>query len=75
MMVSKIRRAFRYIFKGVPIVKITAEVKVNTTGKSLEGKNILITGGASGIGFSIAQKCVDEGATVLICASPTGFRR
>lgn len=67
MMVSKIRRAFRYIFKGVPIVKITAEVKVNTTGKSLEGKNILITGGASGIGFSIAQKCVDEGATVLIC--------
>lgn len=49
------------------MVKITAEVKVNTTGKSLQGKNVLITGGAHGIGYSIAKKCIDEGAVVLIC--------
>lgn len=66
-MIQKIKRALRYILKGVPAVKITAEVKVNTTGKSLQGKNILITGGAHGIGYSIAKKCIDEGAIVLIC--------
>lgn len=66
-MIQEIKRALRYILKGVPVVKITAEVKVNTTGKSLRGKNILITGGAHGIGYSIAKKCIDEGAVVLIC--------
>ena len=66
-MIQIIKRALRYILKGVPVVKITAEVKVNTTGKSLQGKNVLITGGAHGIGYSIAKKCIDEGAVVLIC--------
>lgn len=66
-MIQKIKRVLRYILKGVPVVRVTAEVKVNTTGKSLAGKNILITGGAHGIGYSIAQKCIDEGAVVLIC--------
>lgn len=66
-MIQEIKRALRYILKGVPVVKITAEIKVNTTGKSLRGKNILITGGAHGIGYSIAKKCIDEGAVVLIC--------
>lgn len=66
-MIQQIKRALRYILKGVPVVKITAEVKVNTTGKSLQGKNVLITGGAHGIGYSIAKKCIDEGAVVLIC--------
>ena len=66
-MIQQIKRALRYILKGVPVVKITAEVKVNTTSKSLQGKNVLITGGAHGIGYSIAKKCIDEGAVVLIC--------
>ena len=34
--------------------------------KLLEGKNIVITGGTSGIGYEIAKKCVDLGAKVLI---------
>jgi 3-oxoacyl-[acyl-carrier protein] reductase len=35
-------------------------------GEILYGKNILITGGSTGIGFHIAQKCISEGATVVI---------
>lgn len=34
--------------------------------KLLEGKNIIITGGGSGIGKATAKKCVDNGAKVLI---------
>lgn len=35
-------------------------------GEILYGKKILITGGSTGIGFHIAQKCISEGATVVI---------
>lgn len=34
--------------------------------KQLSGKNILITGGSSGIGYAIAKRCLDSGAKVLI---------
>ena len=33
----------------------------------LKGKRVLITGGGSGIGYAIAQKCVRNGADVIIC--------
>jgi NAD(P)-dependent dehydrogenase (short-subunit alcohol dehydrogenase family) len=65
------KRALRYIIKGVPNVTITANVKVNHSGNTLLGKHILITGGSQGIGFSIAKKCVNEGAVVLICGRNT----
>lgn len=32
----------------------------------LVGKNVLITGGSSGIGYSIAKKCIESGANVVI---------
>ncbi|WP_321416301.1 SDR family oxidoreductase [uncultured Desulfobacter sp.] len=35
-------------------------------GQILKGKRILITGGSSGIGLTIAKKYISEGATVLI---------
>lgn len=35
-------------------------------GEILKGKRILITGGGSGIGLSIAKKCLSEGAIVVI---------
>ena len=35
-------------------------------GEILKGKNVLITGGSAGIGLSIAKKCIQEGATVVI---------
>ena len=34
--------------------------------KLLDGKNVVITGGTSGIGYEIAKKCLDLGAKVLI---------
>ncbi|MBU2964976.1 SDR family oxidoreductase [Amphritea sp. 2_MG-2023] len=35
-------------------------------GNILEGKKILITGGGSGIGYALANKCVTMGASVII---------
>lgn len=34
----------------------------------LEGKGVIITGGSQGLGKSIAEACIAEGADVLICA-------
>lgn len=44
----------------------TANISYVSNGEILKGKKILITGGSTGIGFSIAQKCIKEGATVVI---------
>lgn len=32
----------------------------------LKNKNVVITGGSSGIGFAVAKKCIDSGANVII---------
>ena len=34
--------------------------------KMLENKKILITGGSMGIGFTVAQKCAEAGANVVL---------
>lgn len=41
-------------------------VSVVGSGKTLLGRRVLITGGSSGIGLSIARKCLNEGAQVVI---------
>lgn len=69
-MLSKLRRliyAIRkikpiYIHGGISSVTISTPTYSNI----LEGKNVLITGGSSGIGFAIAKKCASCGANVLI---------
>ena len=33
----------------------------------LSGNKILITGGASGIGFALAERFINEGNTVIAC--------
>lgn len=58
-----VKRAFRYIFRGIPRPHISIAVK-NFTTRRLEGRKILITGGGKGIGYWIAKKCVSEGAKV-----------
>lgn len=62
-----LKRIFKYIFMGIPQYNIKVEVKPNCTGKQLLDKNIVITGGSKGIGFAIAEKCINEGANVIIC--------
>ena len=37
-------------------------------GQYLQGRKALITGGSSGIGFSIAQSFLKNGASVVICS-------
>lgn len=60
---SLIRNIPEYIKKG----GITyLSYKFVDYGEVLQGKNIVITGGASGIGYAIAKMCVDSGAKVLI---------
>lgn len=56
----------RFVVKGEPRKEIFVNVAAVNYGQILNGKNILITGGSSGIGLAIAKKCVKEGALVLI---------
>lgn len=44
----------------------TVNISYLNLGEILNGKNILITGGSSGIGLHIAKKCISEGANVVI---------
>ena len=40
-----------------------------TTGSKLAGKNVLLIGGTSGIGFAVAEKALHEGAHITISSS------
>lgn len=59
---------FKQIIKRLlkPSVITYSPVNILTESKSLEGKNIVITGGSSGIGKSIAIACAARGADVII---------
>lgn len=37
-------------------------------GERLAGRRVLITGGSEGFGFALARACLEEGASVLLCA-------
>ncbi len=69
--INKYYRALRLIFKAIKIfLRDGGYSQVNISqlnhGEILKGKKILITGGSVGIGFAIAQKCLSEGAEVVI---------
>jgi 3-oxoacyl-[acyl-carrier protein] reductase len=34
----------------------------------LQGKKILITGASQGLGLAVAERCLDEGASIVVCA-------
>ena len=50
-----ISRALKYIVKGTPIKKTTAEISYLQPNGRLVGKRIIITGGGRGIGASMAK--------------------
>ena len=63
---SILKRALRYIIKGVPVVNVKAEISLSSPTEKLAGKKIIITGGGRGLGTAMAKKFAAEGASVLI---------
>lgn len=63
---SILKRALRYIIKGVPVVNVKAAISFFTPTDKLAGKKIIVTGGGRGLGAAMAKKFVQEGASVLI---------
>lgn len=61
-----IKRGLIYIIKGTPIKKTISEISYLNPSETLKGKRIIITGGGSGLGFSMAKKFIQEKADVLI---------
>mgnify|MGYP000986532820 CR=1 FL=1 len=65
--IKKIPLFFKSIWKLYKHGGITSvNISYLNFGEVLYGKNILITGGSTGIGFHIAKKCISEGANVVI---------
>lgn len=61
-----LKRVGRFILKGVPNVYVNVNVCKIIGGNVLAGKTVLITGGGRGLGFAMAERCIAEGAKVLI---------
>lgn len=61
-----IKRVANYILKGVPVYNIQSKIVTIEKNSLLEGRTALITGGSSGIGFSIAEAFLKSGASVVI---------
>ena len=59
-------RLWQWIYKGIPIQTIPANVSVQSADHRLAGQKILVTGGSKGIGFHIAKRCSEENADVMI---------
>lgn len=65
-MLQYFKRLIKFVIKGQPKKEIKVTVGKIENGKRLENKKIFITGGTKGIGYAIAKKCIDEGATITI---------
>lgn len=58
------RNIVKYIKYGGQVVEVNvAQIAYNNI---LKDKKVLVTGGSSGIGYSIAKKCIETGAKVVI---------
>ena len=59
-------RAIRIVIKGE--LKVFVRVDSVLHGKLLLGKNIIVTGASSGIGYEIVKKCLLKSGNVLCVA-------
>ena len=61
-----IRKIAKFILESSPEKNVSVTISQINYGGILKGKTIVVTGGSKGIGYSIAKKCISEGAKVLI---------
>ena len=61
-----LKRLTNYVFHGIPNNIVKIEVRSVVNGNTLEGRTILITGGNKGIGLAIGERCVQEGANIIL---------
>lgn len=61
-----IRRIAKFIVFEQPNERVTVQVAQINYGSILKDRNIVITGGGSGIGLAMAKKFASEGANVII---------
>ena len=61
-----ISRLWQWLYKGVPVVKVPANISITDANRRLDGQKILVTGGSKGIGYHLAKRFVQEGAKVMI---------
>lgn len=61
-----IRRIAKFIVFEQPNERVTVQVAQINYGSILKGRNIVITGGGSGIGLAMAKKFASEGANVIV---------
>lgn len=63
---SLLFRGLRYIISGVPVVNVETKIVKLGWPQLLNGRNAIVTGGTSGIGYEIAEAFLDSGASVII---------
>ena len=61
-----LKRGIEYVLNGIPNNVITPNITYCNSSEKLCGKRIVITGGGHGLGFAMAKKFKEEGASVLI---------
>ena len=61
-----LRKVANFILTEQPKAQVTVKIGALTSGKTLEGKTIIVTGGGHGIGYAMAKKFASEGAKVLV---------
>lgn len=65
-MKKRLYRLFQWLYKGVPVIKVTPNIAFLSDSERLKGKRIVIVGGTRGVGMQIARKCQECGAEILI---------